>query len=356
MSADPTSPLPASPGHDGRLAALRTWLAPHAAPHGLDLDSLAPASSDASFRRYFRVQAGAGRPSLIVMDAPPPHEDSRPFVAVAARFAAAGLNVPAVLEQDLEQGFLLLSDLGNTTYLTVLDPRDAAGANPLYGAASDALVRLQAASRPDGLPDYDRALLLRELELFPTWYIEKHHGHAITAAERADLDRVFETLLANNLGQPQVDVHRDYHSRNLMVAADPARNPGVLDFQDAVRGPITYDLVSLLRDAYIQWEEEQVLDWAVRHWDKARRAGLPVAADFADFWRDFEWMGLQRHIKVLGIFARLWHRDGKSNYLKDLPLVLHYTRRAAERYGVFKPLLRLFDKLEAKAPQVGYTF
>ena len=348
-----TSPA-ATPGPattDTRLAALTAWLQARAARFALDLSSLAPASSDASFRRYFRLaSASPSRASVIVMDAPPGKEDCRPFVAVAARFAAAGLHVPAVLDQDLEQGFLLLSDLGTTTYLARLD---SASAPALYGAASDALVRLQVASRPDGLPPYDRALLSRELELFPEWYVTRHHDHPLTSTERADLDRVFELLLANNLAQPQVDVHRDYHSRNLMVA-EP--NPGILDFQDAVRGPITYDLVSLLRDAYVQWGEEQVLDWTIRYWEKARRAQLPVATDFADFWRDFEWMGLQRHIKVLGIFARLYHRDGKDNYLADLPLVLHYTRRAAERYRAMKPLLRLLDKLEARPARVGYTF
>jgi aminoglycoside/choline kinase family phosphotransferase len=345
MTADSSSP-------DSRLAALQQWLLPLSDRFRLEPASLAPASSDASFRRYFRIPAvHAGQSSLIVMDAPPPQEDCRPFVAVAERFASAGLNVPKVLAADLEQGFLLLSDLGSTTYLSALNDQSA---DRLYGDASSALIRLQQASPAAGLPDYDRALLARELELFPTWYVTTHCGHTLEPGERAALDRMFEALLVNNLAQPMVDVHRDYHSRNLMLTTTD--NPGVLDFQDAVRGPITYDLVSLLRDAYVHWDEERILDWAIRHWEKARRAHLPVSADFGEFWRDFEWMGLQRHIKVLGIFARLYHRDGKSNYLNDLPLVLHYTRRAAERYITFKPLLRLLDKLEQRTPQTGYTF
>jgi hypothetical protein len=220
--------------------------------------------------------------------------------------------------------------------------------------AIDALVLLQVQSRPEVLPEYDRALLLRELMLFPEWYIGKHLGVSMTEAQTVELNKVFDALLANNLAQPQVFVHRDYHSRNLMVL--DTGNPGILDFQDAVYGPITYDLVSLLRDAYIQWDEEMVLDWAIRYWERAKRAGLPVNPDIDAFYRDFEFMGLQRHLKVLGIFARLYHRDGKDAYLKDLPLVMEYTRKAANRYTALKPLVRLLDALEDKAPQVGYTF
>jgi aminoglycoside/choline kinase family phosphotransferase len=328
-----------------RLQVLQAWVAQQLGGDSLDI---APASADASFRRYFRVTA-KGR-DYIVMDAPPAHEDCRPFIAVARLFADARVHVPQVLAQDLEQGFLLLSDLGNTTYLSALDETTA---RELYLASNDALIRIQQASRPGVLPEYDRALLARELMLFPEWYVARHLGVAMNDGQAAILNTVFERLLANNLAQPKVYVHRDWHSRNLMVS-DP--NPGILDFQDAVYGPITYDLASIYRDAYIQWEEEQQLDWVIRYWEKARAARLPVREDFGEFWRDFEWMGAQRHIKVLGIFARLYHRDGKDGYLKDMPLVMHYLRKACERYDELKPLLFLLDALQDKQPQVGYTF
>jgi aminoglycoside/choline kinase family phosphotransferase len=312
------------------------------------LQALAPASADASFRRYFRATTAGG--SYIVMDAPPEHEDCRPYLHVARLFRAAGANTPEVLAQDLEQGFLLLTDFGNTTYLHALNGDDA---DRLYRDANAALVRIQTASRPGVLPEYDRELLLRELRLFPDWYLDRHLGYGLTPEQRQVLEAGFEAILANNLAQPQVYVHRDWHSRNLMVT-EP--NPGVLDFQDAVYGPITYDLVSLYKDAYIYWEEERVLDWVIRYWEAARAAGLPVRRDFADFYRDFEWMGVQRHLKVLGIFARLYHRDGKDGYLKDMPLVMHYLRRACERYGELHPLLRLLDAVEGRQAEARYTF
>ncbi|MGB9128141.1 MAG: phosphotransferase [Thiobacillus sp.] len=328
-----------------RLQALQDWAARQLGSDSLDI---APASADASFRRYFRVIA-KGR-DYIVMDAPPAHEDCRPFIAVARLLADAGVHVPQVLAQDLDQGFLLLTDLGNTTYLSALNENTA---RDLYLASNDALVRIQQASRPGVLPEYDRALLTRELMLFPEWYVGKHLGASLTDDQAVTLNTAFEHLLANNLAQPQVYVHRDWHSRNLMVS-DP--NPGILDFQDAVYGPITYDLASIYRDAYIQWDEEHQLDWVIRYWEKARAAGLPVRKDFGDFWRDFEWMGAQRHIKVLGIFARLYHRDGKDGYLKDMPLVMHYLRKVCERYIELKPLFYLLDALQEKQPQVGHTF
>lgn len=334
---------------DLRLTQLKHWLTTLSAPSTMP-DSLRPASSDASFRRYFRVD-GAGDATYIVMDAPPPHEDVRPFIHVAELFGQTGVSVPHILAQDVETGFLLLSDLGSTTYLQQLN---ADNAHKLYLDAIDALVLIQAHSNPGPLPEYDRALLLRELQLFPDWYIAKHLGVTLSDAQQADLNKVFEAILANNLAQPQVYVHRDYHSRNLMVL--PKGNPGILDFQDAVYGPITYDLVSLLRDAYIQWDEEMVLDWAIRYWERARRAGLPVNPDIDAFYRDFEFMGVQRHLKVLGIFARLYHRDGKDGYLKDLPLVMEYTRKAAARYKELAPLIRLLDVLEQRGDRVGYTF
>jgi aminoglycoside/choline kinase family phosphotransferase len=333
---------------DLRLTNLKLWLA--SLPADIHIDSLRAASADASFRRYFRVDLGDGS-SAIVMDAPPPQEDVRPFIAVAELLGATGVSVPTVLAQDVGQGFLLLSDLGATTYLQQLN---ADTAPALYLDAIDALVQIQMHSQPGVLPDYDRALLQRELMLFPDWYIAKHLGVTLSEAQHSSLNGVFDALLANNLAQPQVTVHRDYHARNLMVL--PVGNPGILDFQDAVYGPITYDLVSLLRDAYIEWDEEQVLDWAIRYWERAKRAGLPVNPDIDAFYRDFEFMGLQRHLKVLGIFARLFHRDGKDAYLKDLPLVMRYTRKVAGRYKILAPLIVLLDEVEDKAPTVGYTF
>jgi len=317
-----------------RALLLDRWLTER---FGADQFSLTPASEDASFRRYFRVSVG--RESAIVMDAPPEHEDCRPFLKVARLFAAAGVHVPAVLAENLPDGFLLLSDLGSRTYLQALDSNNAAA---LYADAIDALVCIQQASQPGVLPDYDRELLLREMRLFPDWYVARHLDYTLNPAQTAVLTAAFEQILTSNLAQPRVYVHRDYHSRNLMVT-EP--NPGILDFQDAVYGPITYDLVSLFKDAYIRWDEERVLDWVIRYWEKARRVRLPVSSDFSAFYRDFELMGVQRHIKVLGIFARLYHRDGKNGYLRDLPLVMDYLRRACERYSELHPLLKLLDEL-----------
>lgn len=338
---------------DTRLDQLRAWLAALPAAHGLVPESLRAASDDASFRRYFRVDAAAAHGgTLVAMDAPPPMEDCRPFVHAAAVLGRSGISVPRVHEADLARGFLLLEDFGAVTFLSRLD---AASAPSLYADATRALVAMQRAGSPDDFPAYDRALLLRELQLYPEWYVARHKGVVLDAAERAALDAAFEAVLGNVLAQPRVHVHRDFHSRNLMVLPG-SRNPGILDFQDAVVGPITYDLVSLLRDAYVRWDEEQVLDWAIRYWEQARAAGLPVPGQFGDFYRDFEWMGLQRHLKVLGIFARLSHRDGKDRYLADLPLVLRYVREVVARYGALAPLARLIDRIEGDAPAVGYTF
>ncbi|MBM3364872.1 MAG: aminoglycoside phosphotransferase [Betaproteobacteria bacterium] len=334
---------------DIRRSQLTDWLAQVNAPKTLP-ESLRPASSDASFRRYFRIDTADGG-TLIAMDAPPPQEDVRPFVHVAQLFAGTGITVPNIIAQDVERGFLLLTDLGNTTYLKQLNPDTA---HKLYLDAIEALVQLQTHSAPGQLPEYDRELLQRELMLFPDWYLSKHRNAALDDKQRSDLNAVFDVLLANNLAQAQVFVHRDYHSRNLMVLQ--SGNPGILDFQDAVYGPITYDLVSLLRDAYIEWDEEMVLDWTVRYWEHARRAGLPVSHDIDSFYRDFEFMGLQRHLKVLGIFARLYHRDGKDGYLNDIPLVMQYVRKTAYRYKEFSPLIRLLDTLEEKQTGIGYTF
>jgi aminoglycoside/choline kinase family phosphotransferase len=310
--------------------------------------TISPASADASFRRYFR--ASFDTRSLIVMDAPPQHEDCRPFLHVAKLFEDAGTHVPHIHAHDLEKGFLLLSDLGNTTYLQALS---ADNARELYGAATDSLINIQLASRDNELPPYDEALLLREMRLFPEWYIGKHLGVTLSEAQNAKLETVFARIIANNLAQPKVYVHRDYHSRNLMVT-EP--NPGIIDFQDAVYGPITYDLASLFKDAYIRWEEAEIIDWLIRYWEKARKIGLPIAEDFSVFYRDYEWMAVQRHLKVLGIFARLYHRDGKDGYLKDLPLVMAYLRAACVRYIDLKPLLNLLDTLEPQISKEGYSF
>jgi aminoglycoside/choline kinase family phosphotransferase len=330
-----------------REQQLRRWLT--ATLGGGDF-SIAPASDDASFRRYFRIRRGEAQPSLVVMDAPPDKENCGQFVHVAHLLAEAGVHVPTIHAQDVEQGFLLLSDLGSTTYLDALDEHNA---GRLYEDALDALLRIQRASRPGLLPDYSRELLEKELRLFPDWYVARQLRRELDAAQLQTLEKAFSTLLDNNLAQARVFVHRDYHSRNLMVC-EPC--PGVLDFQDAVYGPVTYDLVSLLRDAYIAWDEERVIDWAIRYWEKARAQGLPVRGDFADFYRDFEWMGAQRQLKVLGIFARLSFRDGKDGYLKDQPLVMSYLRRTCARYPELAALGRMLEELERQEKRVGYTF
>jgi aminoglycoside/choline kinase family phosphotransferase len=329
-----------------RMVRLQQWVAKVLpAP----LRAFETASADASFRRYFRaVTADA---SYIVMDAPPEHEDCRPYVHVARLFREAGANTPEILAENLAEGFLLLTDFGNTTYLSALDDGSA---DRLYRDANASLIKIQIASRSGELPEYDAAHLRRELMLFPDWYLARHLEVELSDVQRQVMEAAFAAILANNLAQPKVYVHRDWHSRNLMVTEE--NNPGVLDFQDAVYGPITYDLVSIYKDAYIAWDEERVLDWAVRYWESARKAGLPVRNDFADFYLDFEWMGVQRHIKVLGIFARLYHRDGKAGYLKDMPLVMNYLRRACERYGQLHPFLNLVDELQGKTQAVGYTF
>ncbi len=328
-----------------RKQQLEAWLKEKLSVQTLDLTT---ASADASFRRYFRVHLNDK--TLIAMDAPPPQEDCAPFVKIAKLLYDAGLNAPQVLAQDLENGFLLLSDLGDDTYLSALNNDTAL---KLYADATDALIKMQLASRPEALPPYDEALLTREMQLFPDWYVAKHVKFELNTEQQAALDSTFKLLNKNVLSQGQVTVHRDYHSRNLMLTKQ--NNPGVLDFQDAVYGAITYDLVSLLKDAYIQWEEEQIIDWAVRYWEKARKAGLPVPTDFSEFYRDFEWMGAQRHIKVLGIFARLSYRDGKDGYIKDMPLVLDYLRKVCERYVELRPMLRLLDALEGRAPRPKYV-
>ena len=324
-----------APHDDSRLEELRGWLGDQLRAGPLELR---PASADASFRRYFRVTLGDAR-SWIAMDAPPEREDCRPFVRVAALLRAAGVNAPEVIAQDLGRGFLLLTDLGEETYLDALTE---ANADRLFGDAIEALIKWQLASRSGVLPPYDEELLRRECDLFGSWYIARHLALQLTEAQRQALAESVTSVVARSLAQPAVFVHRDFMPRNLMVS-DP--NPGVIDFQDAVHGPITYDLVSLTRDAFVSWEEERVIDWAARYWHKAKRQGLPVSADFSEFYRDFEWMGLQRHLKVIGIFARLCYRDGKRGYLEDVPRFMNYARAVAGRYRELAPLARLLEEL-----------
>jgi N-acetylmuramate 1-kinase len=343
------TPTPA----DSRREHLTNWLSSLDQRYLLDVNSLVPASSDASFRRYFRLNsAGAHGATLIAVDAPPP-EKCREFVAIAQMLATANVHVPQVLECDLEQGFMLVTDLGTQSYIATLDPSDTAAARPLMREALDTLIRWQLASREDVLPPFDEAFLRREMELMPEWYVGRHLNRTLDAHQREVLDRTFALLIASARAQPQVYMLRDFMPRNLMIA-EP--NPGVLDFQDAVYGPITYDVASLLRDAFISWDEEFELDCFAYYWEHAKKAGLPVDADFGEFYRQLEWMGLQRHIKVLGLFARINYRDGKPHYLADLPRFLDYARKVSERYRPLAAFAKLLDDLEGRTADVGYTF
>jgi aminoglycoside/choline kinase family phosphotransferase len=343
------------PHHDPRLEALREWLATLPDTLALELQSLEPASGDASFRRYFRIQSAQG--SLVVMDAPPPHEDCRPFVQVSTLLSRAGLNVPVIFAQDTAHGFLLLSDLGLQTYYDAIQAGlDDAALQQHYRRALHALVQMQQADS-SALPAYDQPRLMAELELFPHWYLGIHHGATLYDAQRDTLERTFALLTADNARQPRVFVHRDFHSPNLML--DPGRTdgaPGIIDFQDAVSGPISYDIASLVMDARTTWDECQQLDWAIRYWEAARAAFLPVPAEFAEFHRQYEWMSLQRNLRILGVFARLSHRDAKHHYLDHLPRVQTYVRQVAARYSVFHPLIRLLDTIERRATSTGFSF
>jgi N-acetylmuramate 1-kinase len=433
MSPSPTFP-PAPPATSAVVSALVTsspvvwadparelafngWLAQVAIAHPIQIASLRLASADASFRRYLRVDcvptpSSLSPPaSLIIMDAPPTHENCRPFVDVAHLMTQAGLTVPQVLAWDEANGFLLLTDLGQQTMMQAMH-RDSPHANhATYMQAVDVLIAWQLASKPDVLPLYNEALLRRELELFPEWYIARHRGVAVEGEVRGTLDAAFKHIVAQNLAWPSVYVHRDFMPRNLMaptlVASRTAldmlvpealalravpmcagtsgaaalspegsnlatplfENPrggpsgnslasslGILDFQDAVYGPITYDIASLMRDAFLTWEEDFVLDITIRYWQKAKKAGLPVGDDFGEFYRGVEWMGLQRHLKVAGIFARLTLRDGKPQYLADTPRFIDYIRATCSRYRELKPLLRLVDRIEGTAPATGFAY
>lgn len=317
--------------HDRQNPA-RRWLVDVIGPGPMEVT---PASGDASFRRYFRIRRGER--SWILMDAPPDREDCRPFAQVGGLLEAAGVNVPRVEHMDLERGFMLLGDLGSTCYLDVLDETNA---DSLYGDAMETLLAIQEGVPAHSVPPYDRTLLESEMRLFPDWFLDRHLGMPADAARRRVLDRCFDLLCESALEQPRVFVHRDYHSRNLMLT--PTRNPGVLDFQDAVCGAISYDLVSLLRDVYVRWPEARVDGWVASYHERATRRGL-LEVPLSSFRRWFDLMGVQRHLKVAGIFARLYHRDGKPAYLRDIPLTLDYLRTACTRYPELGPLLTLLD-------------
>ena len=345
-----------------READFHAWLAGLASSQGVLANTVRSASADASFRRYFRVEAQRpdGVCSRIIMDAPPDKENALPFVQVARLMADAQLRVPEVLDWDATHGFMLLSDLGAHTMMQVIQREDPQANLGLYLQAVDALVDWQKASRPGVLPPYDSALLKRELELFPDWYLHRHRGVAVQGEVggevRRTLDEAFACIIEHNLAWPSVYVHRDFMPRNLMVATTPGTALGVLDFQDAVYGPITYDIASLMRDAFLSWDEDFCLDITIRYWDKARQAGLPVGDDFGEFYKGVEWMGLQRHLKVAGIFARLTLRDGKPQYLADTPRFITYIRATCSRYRELRPLLRLIDKVEGTEPGLSLAY
>jgi N-acetylmuramate 1-kinase len=339
-----------------RAAAFAAWLQGVAGTHALRPGSVRLASADASFRRYLRVDRESGG-SMVIMDAPPDKEDCRPFVLVDRLMLDAGLNAPRIHAWDEALGFMLMDDLGSRTMIEDVGTEPTQEAQRLYLRAVDALVAWQLASRPQVLPPYDAALLARELALFPDWYLERHRGVAVQGAVRETLDAAFKLIVERNLASPSVYVHRDFMPRNLMIPHDPDEpRLGVLDFQDAVEGPITYDIASLMRDAFLSWDEEFVLDITVRYWQAAQKAGLPVDRDFGEFYRAVEWMGLQRHLKVAGIFARLTLRDGKPKYLADAPRFIGYIRATASRYRELAPLLRLVDEVEGTQPATAYAF
>ncbi len=384
-----------------RQHAFNGWLTAVAGTHQLHAGSVRLASADASFRRYFRIDGLDGvngldaATSFIIMDAPPAQENCAPFVHVAELMRGAGVTAPRVLAWDEALGFMLLSDLGAQTMMDAINPPAAVDAiaqptaadHALYLQAVDVLVQWQLASMPGVLPPYDDALLSRELALFPDWYVAKHRSIVLTTGQQATLDHAFQQIKAsslNSLNGAQVFVHRDFMPRNLiaptlvasrttlppqganfprggpsenfMVTREQQSGLGVLDFQDAVYGPITYDIASLMRDAFLSWDEDFVLDMTVRYWQQARQAGLPVGDDFGEFYRAVEWMGLQRHLKILGIFARLTLRDGKPKYLLDTPRFMRYARATCSRYRPLGPLMVLLDEIEGNETRVGYTF
>ena len=360
--ADPQAPLWTD---TARQTLFDTWLASVQGPHQLVPATLHLASADASFRRYLRVDCNANgtATSRIIMDAPPDKGDCKPFVAVAELMTQAGLKVPDILAWDEANGFMLLTDLGTHTMKDVMQP-DAPPPLELYLDAVETLVQWQKASREGVLPIYDRAFVMREMELFPQWYVGEYRQVTLDAAQRLVLDKSFAAIADSALAWPSVFMHRDFMPRNLMVKDSDIFTPGkpsatrlgVLDFQDAVYGPITYDIASLLRDAFLSWEEDFCLDITIRYWEKARKAGLPVGNDFGEFYKAVEWMGLQRHLKIAGLFARLTLRDGKPVYLTDTPRFIAYIRTTCARYMELKPLLRLVEKVEGIPVPNAYAF
>ena len=329
-----------------RRGQLEAWLRLILDDRDFTLTDLA---ADAGARRYFRIKP-SGEDSLVVMDAPVAHNDNQQFAFVANLLASHGLHVPKVSHANLKDGFLLLSDLGDETYLKVLNNENA---DKLFDDATTALIKLQSITELDLLSRYNAGLMSEELALFDNWYIQQHLNITLEENAQSSLNNVLKLITERCMIQPTVLTHRDYMPRNLMVCEE---NPGILDFQDARIGPISYDLISLFKDAFISWEEEQVLDWTIRYWEKARKASLPVPEDFGSFYEDVEWMGLQRHLKVLGIFSRLKHRDGKNHYILDAPRFLTYARNVAMRYNALKPLLLILDQIEGKTRQFGHTF
>lgn len=323
---------------DRRLEQLKTWLK----QSGITYENIAPASADASFRRYFRISSDSDKTeSLIVMDAPPEKEDCKPFIHIANMLFGFGLNVPQVLQQDLDQGFLLLSDLGDTVYLSELNNNSV---DELYHSAMNSILLMQQHTNVD-LPAYDETLLRNELALFPDWYLKIQLKVSLSAQQQEVLNQAFDMLVENALMQPQVCVHRDYHSRNLMINQKQPDKPGILDFQDAVIGAVTYDLVSLLKDCYIDWPREKVESWVRSFHTQAEALGIIQNVSFDEFLRWFDLMGLQRHLKVAGIFSRLKHRDGKTGYLKDIPRTMDYVFDVVKRYPEFKPLADLLNDI-----------
>ena len=347
-----------------REAQFQQWLEVQATNFGLITTTVRPASADASFRRYFRVDgvAGKGKPaSFIIMDAPPDKENCEPFVRIAKLMGECGLLVPHILNWHAENGFILLDDLGQSTMMEAIDQAKPQANMGLYLRAVDALLQLQQSPQAHTLPPYDEALLQRELNLFPDWYIAQHRQLELSDAQKNALDKTFALIVARNLVAPKVLVHRDFMPRNLMMPHDANElRLGVLDFQDAVYGPITYDIASLMRDAFLSWEEDFVLEITIRYWERARKLGLMDfdgwSQDFGAFWRAVEWMGLQRHLKVAGIFARLTLRDGKAKYLADAPRFIQYIRHTASRYAELTPLLRLIDSLEGTHPEMSLAY
>ena len=360
QSVQPPQPLAWASAE--RHAIFDVWFASICARHQLATQSLRLASADASFRRYLRVDSPLAAPasSFVIMDAPPDKEDCTPFVQVAELMQKAGLKAPHVLEWDQAHGFMLLTDLGAQTMMQCIAPQEPPPL-PLYLEAVDTLIQWQLASQGGVLPPYDQALLERELALFPQWYIKTYRQVTLSDAQQKTLDSAFAAIVKANLAWPSVYVHRDFMPRNLMVGpggvgAVHDEKLGVLDFQDAVYGPITYDIASLMRDAFLSWDEDFCLDVTIRYWQKARAAGLPVGDDFGEFYKAVEWMGLQRHLKVAGIFARLTLRDGKPHYLADTPRFIAYIRATCSRYMELKPLLRLVESIEGIEIPNAYAF